>query len=209
MDTNEKKYSFKMYQKLLFDKIVSFLGLLFLLPLLLIVAVLIKIFMPNGPIIFKQKRIGQFGNIFIMYKFRTMNVNHSGSSVSIKGESRITPLGEKLRKYKIDELPGLWNILKGDMSFVGPRPDVPGFADKLIGNDRKILEMKPGLTGPASLKYANEEEILANHEDPIKYNAEVIWPDKIRINLNYYEKRNFLLDLKIMVYTLVKKEIVF
>jgi len=94
-----------------------------------------------------------------MYKFRTMNVNHSGSSVSIKGESRITPLGEKLRKYKIDELPGLWNILKGDMSFVGPRPDVPGFADKLIGNDRKILEMKPGLTGPASLKYANEEEI--------------------------------------------------
>ncbi len=198
-----------MYIKILFDRLISFLGLLFLFPLLLIVAVLIKIFMPNGPIIFKQKRIGQFGNIFIMYKFRTMNVNHSGSSVSIKGESRITPLGEKLRKYKIDELPGLWNILKGDMSFVGPRPDVPGFADKLIGNDRKILEMKPGLTGPASLKYANEEEILANHEDPIKYNAEVIWPDKIRINLNYYEKRNFLLDLKIMVYTLVKKEIVF
>lgn len=196
-----------MYQKLLFDKIVSFLGLLFLLPLLLIVAVLIKIFMPNGPIIFKQERIGQFGNIFIVYKFRTMNVNHSGSSVSIKGESRITPLGEKLRKYKIDELPGLWNILKGDMSFVGPRPDVPGFADKLIGNDRKILEMKPGLTGPASLKYANEEEILANHEDPIKYNAEVIWPDKIRINLNYYEKRNFLLDLKIIFYTLFRKEI--
>ena len=198
-----------MYIKILFDRLISFLGLLFLFPLLLIVAVLIKIFMPNGPIIFKQKRIGQFGNIFIMYKFRTMNVNHSGSSISIKGESRITPLGEKLRKYKIDELPGLWNILKGDMSFVGPRPDVPGFADKLIGNDRKILEMKPGLTGPASLKYANEEEILANHEDPIKYNAEVIWPDKIRINLNYYEKRNFLLDLKIMVYTLVKKEIVF
>ena len=101
-----------MFIKILFDRLISFLGLLFLFPLLLIVAVLIKIFMPNGPIIFKQKRIGQFGNIFIMYKFRTMNVNHSGSSVSIKGESRITPLGEKLRKYKIDELPGLWNILK-------------------------------------------------------------------------------------------------
>ena len=196
-----------MYIKILFDRLISFLGLLFLFPLLLIVAVLIKIFMPNGPIIFKQKRIGQFGNIFIMYKFRTMNVNHSGSSVSIKGESRITPLGEKLRKYKIDELLGLWNILKGDMSFVGPRPDVPGFADKLIGNDRKILEMKPGLTGPASLKYANEEEILANQEDPIKYNTEVIWPDKIRINLKYYEKRNFLLDLKIIFYTLFRKEI--
>jgi lipopolysaccharide/colanic/teichoic acid biosynthesis glycosyltransferase len=198
-----------MYIKILFDRLISFLGLLFLFPLLLIVAVLIKIFMPNGPIIFKQKRIGQFGKIFTMYKFRTMNVNHSGSSVSIKGESRITPLGEKLRKYKIDELLGLWNILKGDMSFVGPRPDVPGFADKLIGNDRKILEMKPGLTGPASLKYANEEEILASQEDPIKYNAEVIWPDKIRINLKYYEKRNFLLDLKIIVYTLFKKEIDF
>lgn len=196
-----------MYIKILFDRSISFLGLLFLFPLLLIVAVLIKIFMPNGPIIFKQKRIGQFGKIFTMYKFRTMNVNHSGSSVSIKGESRITPLGEKLRKYKIDELLGLWNILKGDMSFVGPRPDVPGFADKLIGNDRKILEMKPGLTGPASLKYANEEEILASQEDPIKYNAEVIWPDKIRINLKYYEKRNFLLDLKIIFYTLFRKEI--
>ncbi len=163
--------------------------------------------MSDGPVIFKQNRVGQFGNLFTLYKFRTMNINHSGSSVSIKGESRITPLGEKLRKYKIDELPGLWNILKGDMSFVGPRPDVPGFADKLIGNARKILEMKPGLTGPASLKYANEEEILANQEDPIKYNTEVIWPDKIRINLKYYEKRNFLLDLKIIFYTLFRKEI--
>ena len=163
--------------------------------------------MSDGPVIFKQNRVGQFGNLFTLYKFRTMNINHSGSSVSIKGESRITPLREKLRKYKIDELPGLWNILKGDMSFVGPRPDVPGFADKLIGNDRKILEMKPGLTGPASLKYANEEVILANQEDPIKYNTEVIWPDKIRINLKYYEKRNFLLDLKIIFYTLFRKEI--
>ncbi len=196
-----------MYIKILFDRIISFLGLVFLSPILLIVSVLIKVFMPNGPIIFKQERVGQFGNIFIMYKFRTMNVNHSGSSVSIKGESRITPLGENLRKCKIDELPELWNILKGDMSFVGPRPDVPGFADKLIGNARKILEMKPGLTGPASLKYANEEEILANQEDPIKYNTEVIWPDKIRINLKYYEKRNFLLDLKIIFYTLFRKEI--
>ncbi len=193
--------------KWIFDRVVAFLGLLLLFPFFLFVGIIIKIMMSDGPVIFKQNRVGQFGNLFTLYKFRTMNINHSGSSVSIKGESRITPLGEKLRKYKIDELPGLWNILKGDMSFVGPRPDVPGFADKLIGNARKILEMKPGLTGPASLKYANEEEILANQEDPIKYNTEVIWPDKIRINLKYYEKRNFLLDLKIIFYTLFRKEI--
>jgi len=193
--------------KWIFDRVVAFWGLLLLFPFFLFVGIIIKIMMTDGPVIFKQNRVGQFGNLFTLYKFRTMNINHSGSSVSIKGESRITPLGEKLRKYKIDELPGLWNILKGDMSFVGPRPDVPGFADKLIGNDRKILEMKPGLTGPASLKYANEEVILANQEDPIKYNTEVIWPDKIRINLKYYEKRNFLLDLKIIFYTLFRKEI--
>lgn len=193
--------------KWIFDRVVAFWGLLLLFPFFLFVGIIIKIMMSDGPVIFKQNRVGQFGNLFTLYKFRTMNINHSGSSVSIKGESRITPLGEKLRKYKIDELPGLWNILKGDMSFVGPRPDVPGFADKLIGNDRKILEMKPGLTGPASLKYANEEVILANQEDPIKYNTEVIWPDKIRINLKYYEKRNFLLDLKIIFYTLFRKEI--
>ena len=193
--------------KWIFDRVVAFLGLLLLFPFFLFVGIIIKIMMSDGPVIFKQNRVGQFGNLFTLYKFRTMNINHSGSSVSIKGESRITPLGEKLRKYKIDELPGLWNILKGDMSFVGPRPDVPGFADKLIGNARKILEMKPGLTGPASLKYANEEVILANQEDPIKYNTEVIWPDKIRINLKYYEKRNFLLDLKIIFYTLFRKEI--
>ena len=197
-----------MFIKSLFDRIFSLFGLVFLFPLFLIVAVLIKVFMPDGPIIFKQKRVGQFGRLFTMYKFRTMNVNHSGSTISIKGESRITPLGEKLRKYKIDELPELWNILKGDMSFVGPRPDVPGFADKLTGDERKILEMKPGITGPASIKYSNEEEILANQKDPFKYNNEVIWPDKIRINLKYYEKRNFWMDIKIIIYTLFKKKIV-
>ena len=117
--------------------------------------------MPSGSIIFKQKRIGQHGKLFTMYKFRSMTVNHSGSSISVKGESRITPLGAKLRKYKLDELPELWNVLIGDMSFVGPRPDVPGYADKLEGEDRRILLLKPGITGPASLKYRNEEELLA------------------------------------------------
>ena len=106
-------------------------------------------------------------------------VNHSGSSISVQGESRITPLGAKLRKYKLDELPELWNVLIGDMSFVGPRPDVPGYADKLEGENRRVLLLKPGITGPASLKYRNEEELLAQQEDPQKYNDEVLFPDKV------------------------------
>jgi lipopolysaccharide/colanic/teichoic acid biosynthesis glycosyltransferase len=136
-----------------------------------------------------------------------MSVNHGGSSISVKGESRITSLGAVLRKYKLDELPELWNVLKGDMSFVGPRPDVPGYADKLEGEDRKILLLKPGITGVASLKYSNEEEILAEQEDPIKYNNEVIYPDKVRINLEYLKHQSFLLDIKIILYTLTGRKL--
>lgn len=144
-----------MFFKNLFDRSVSFLGLLFLSPVLLVTAILICVKMPGGPVIFKQKRVGRYGRLFTMYKFRSMTVGHSGSSVSVKGESRITPLGAKLRKYKIDELPELWNVLIGDMSLVGPRPDVPGYADNLLGDDRRMLLLKPGITGPASLKYRN------------------------------------------------------
>lgn len=160
-----------------------------------------------GPVFFKQKRVGQYGKLFTMVKFRTMKINHGGSSISVKGENRITPLGAILRKYKLDELPELFNILEGDMSFVGPRPDVPGYADQLSGNDRLILNLKPGLTGPASLKYSNEEEILANQSDPKKYNDTVIYPDKVRINLNYYKHMNFLLDIKIVLYTAIGKKL--
>lgn len=161
--------------------------------------------MPEGPILFKQKRIGRFGKLFTMVKFRTMTVNHNGSSVSVKGECRITPFGSYLRKYKLDELPELWNVLKGDMSFVGPRPDVPGYADKLVGEERRILELRPGITGPASLKYANEEEILTNVADPIKYNDEVIYPDKVRLNLEYLRTQSFWGDIKIIFYTIIRK----
>ena len=156
--------------KYLFDRTASLFGLLLLWPALLIVALLIRMKMPGGPVIFTQRRVGRDGRLFTMYKFRSMTVSHSGSSVSVAGESRITPLGAKLRKYKLDELPELWNVLKGDMSFVGPRPDVPGYADRLQGEDRLILKLRPGITGPASLKYANEEEILAQVSDPVKYN---------------------------------------
>lgn len=181
------------------------MGLLILWPILIFVAIMIRVKMPGGPVIFKQKRVGQDGKLFTMYKFRSMTVSHSGSSVSVAGESRITPLGAKLRKYKLDELPELWNVLKGDMSFVGPRPDVPGYADKLEGHDRNILKLKPGITGPASLKYRNEEELLAKIENPQKYNDEVIYPDKIKINLYYLEHYSFLKDIQMIICTVLGK----
>lgn len=191
-----------MIIKRLFDFLAALFGLLVLWPLLLIVAIMIKMKMPGGPAIFKQKRVGQHGELFTMYKFRSMSVDHGGSSISVRGESRITPFGAKLRKYKLDELPGLWNVLIGDMSFVGPRPDVPGYADKLEGDDRRMLLLKPGITGPASLKYRNEEEILAEQEDPVKYNDEVIFPDKVEINLEYLDNRTFLGDIKLILETI-------
>jgi len=193
--------------KRIFDITASFVGLILFSPTLVTIAIWIKLKMPKGPVIFKQERVGQYGKPFTMYKFRTMTVSHSGSPVSIRGESRITPLGAKLRKYKLDELPELWNVLIGNMSFVGPRPDVPGYADKLTGEERKILELKPGITGPASLKYKNEEEILAKQDNPIRYNNEVIYPDKVRINLNYTKHQNFWLDIKIIIYTLLGKKL--
>lgn len=191
-----------MNSKIIFDFSAALFGLLVLWPLLLIISIIIKIKMPGGPVIFKQQRVGQHGKLFTMYKFRSMSTDHSGSSISVKGESRITPLGAKLRKYKLDELPGLWNVLIGNMSFVGPRPDVPGYADKLEGDERRILLLKPGITGPASLKYKNEEELLAKQYDPIKYNDEVIFPDKVRINLDYLDNRTFWGDIKIILDTI-------
>lgn len=194
-----------MFFKQLFDRVTSLLGLIFLSPVLFIVALLIRWKMPDGQVIFCQQRVGQYGKIFTMYKFRSMTIGHAGSPVSVKGEDRITPLGAVLRKYKIDELPELWNVLRGDMSLVGPRPDVPGYADLLEGNDRRILLLKPGITGPASLKYRNEEEILAQQPDPQKYNDEVLFPDKVRINIAYLENYSFWLDMKIIFCTLLGK----
>lgn len=198
---------YSIMRKWLFDRTMALIGLLVLWPLLLVVALLIRVKMPGGPVIFKQKRVGQHGRLFTMYKFRSMRVHHSGSSVSVKGESRITPLGAVLRKYKLDELPELWNVLIGDMSFVGPRPDVPGYADKLQGDDRRMLQLKPGITGPASLKYRNEEELLAGQADPQKYNDEVLFPDKVRINLQYLDNWSFWGDIRIIVCTVLGKDL--
>lgn len=190
-----------MWAKWLFDRIMSLVGLIILSLVLLVVAILIRVKMPGGPVLFKQKRVGKDGKLFTMVKFRSMSVAHGGSSVSVAGESRITPLGAKLRKYKLDELPELWNVFIGDMSFVGPRPDVPGYADKLEGEDRVILKLRPGITGPASLKYRDEETLLATVEDPIRYNDEVIFPDKVRINKEYYYNWSFWQDIRYIVRT--------
>ncbi|WP_270488383.1 sugar transferase [Butyricimonas synergistica] len=196
-----------MFLKEIFDRFMALFGLFMLWLVLLVVAILIRVKMPGGPVIFKQKRVGKDGRLFTMYKFRSMTVKHGGSSVSVAGERRITPLGAVLRKYKLDELPELWNVLKGDMSLVGPRPDVPGYVDCLTGEDREVLKLKPGITGPASLKYRNEEELLAQVENPQKYNDEVIFPDKVRINLNYLHRWSFWLDMKIIIYTIIRKDL--
>jgi lipopolysaccharide/colanic/teichoic acid biosynthesis glycosyltransferase len=190
--------------KRLFDITTSLVGLIVLFPVFIIVSVLVKTF-SEGPVFFMQPRIGRCGGVFKMIKFRSMKViQSSDSTISVKGDLRITKLGAFLRKYKIDEIPELFNVLRGDMSVVGPRPDVSGYADKLEGEDVLILELRPGITGPASLKYVNEEDILALQEDPVKYNDEVIYPDKVKLNLDYYHNNNLWIDIKIIFATIFR-----
>jgi len=219
-----------MILKWIFDRVVSLVGLLILWPVLLIVAVLIKVKMPGGPAFFVQKRVGKDGKFFDCHKFRTMTVKHNGSTVSVAGDSRITPFGAKLRHYKLDELPGLWDVLVGNMSFVGPRPDVPGYADKLEGSDRDVLKLRPGITGPATLKYRLEDEMLADvrrlmlegcclpqneienrsdQELAVWYNDNVIYPDKVRLNCYYYRHYSFIKDIQMIICTVLGKKLKF
>ena len=223
-----------MILKWLFDRIVAFFGLLFLWPVILITAILVKIKMPGGPAFFVQKRVGKDGKLFNCHKFRSMTVKHSGSTVSVAGDSRITPFGATLRHYKIDELPGLWDVLIGNMSFVGPRPDVPGYADKLEGANRDVLKLRPGITGPATLKYRVEDEMIAGFVADIKagkneqvaqfvnapdfstmsdqeiavwYNYNIIYPDKVRLNCYYYRNYSFIKDIQMIFATVLGKKI--
>ena len=221
-----------MILKRLFDILASFFGLLILWPVLVIVAILVKVKMPGGPAFFCQKRVGKDGELFTCHKFRTMVMAHSGSSVSVSGDSRITPLGAKLRHYKLDELPELWDVLIGNMSFVGPRPDVPGYADKLEGDDRDVLKLRPGITGPATLKYRLEDEQIAafvaevrnlndnlgfalpegyekmtDQELAVWYNDNVIYPDKVRLNCYYYRHYSFIKDIEMIFATVLGKKI--
>ena len=211
-----------MLLKWIFDRVVSLLGLL-LWPVLLLVAILIKVKMPGGPAFFVQKRVGRGGKLFKCHKFRTMTVKHNGSTVSVAGDSRITPLGAKLRHYKLDELPGLWDVFIGKMSFVGPRPDVPGYADKLTGDDRDVLKLRPGITGPATLKYRLEDEMIADYvaqkqeEGDMRdaqtiaeeYNDTVIYPDKVRLNCYYYRHYSFLKDIQMILCTVLGRKMAY
>lgn len=212
-----------MILKWLFDKSWALIGLLVLWPVLVIVAVLIKVKMPDGPVLFVQKRVGKDGKLFDCHKFRTMTVKHNGSSVSVAGDSRITPFGATLRHYKLDELPGLWDVLIGNMSFVGPRPDVPGYADSLQGDDRRVLALRPGITGPATLKYRLEDEMIAQYVGncqkngdrrdaqviAVEYNDTVIYPDKVRINLYYLDHYSFIKDFQMIMCTLLGKKMMY
>ena len=228
-----------MKLKWIFDRIVSFIGLLFLWPVLLVVAFLIKVKMPGGPVLFVQNRVGKDGKLFKCHKFRTMKPTPSPSlkvrgdsqnwsTVSVAGDNRITPFGATLRHYKLDELPGLWDVLRGKMSFVGPRPDVPGYADKLEGEDRDVLKLRPGITGPATLKYRLEDEMIADYicemkseelrvkngipvglsdqELAVWYNDNVIYPDKVRLNLYYYRHYSFWKDIEMILCTVLGRK---
>ena len=194
-----------MILKWIFDRTAAFFGLLLLWPALLIAMLLVRIKMPDGAPIFSQPRVGKDGKLFICHKLRSMSIDHDGSSVSVAGEARITPLGAILRRYKLDELPEIWDVLIGNMSFVGPRPDVPGYADRLEGDDRIILSLRPGITGPATLKYRNEEHLLASVPDPQKYNDEVIYPDKVRLNRYYAEHYSFITDIRMIICTVLDR----
>lgn len=219
-----------MILKWIFDRVAALCGLLLIWWVYPIVAILIKVKMPGGPAFFVQKRVGKNGKLFNCHKFRTMTVKHSGSTVSVAGDSRITPFGAKLRHYKIDELPGLWDVLIGKMSFVGPRPDVPGYADRLEGSDRDVLKLRPGITGPATLKYRLEDEMIAefiaqikagnneqiskientpdfsamsDQEIAIWYNDNIIYPDKVRLNCYYYRNYSFIKDIEMIFATVL------
>lgn len=223
-----------MIFKWVFDRVVALLGLAVLWPVLLVTAILVKVKMPGGPAFFVQKRVGKGGKLFKCHKFRTMTANHNGSTVSVAGDSRITPFGAKLRHYKLDELPGLWDVLIGNMSFVGPRPDVPGYADRLAGADRDVLRLRPGITGPATLKYRVEDEMIAgfvsdikagrneqvkafdalpdfssmsNQEIAVWYNDNVIYPDKVRLNCYYYRHYSFIKDIEMIFATVLGRKI--
>lgn len=212
-----------MFIKWIFDRLVALIGLMFLWPVLLIVAIMVKVKMPGGPAFFVQKRVGKGGKTFNCHKFRSMTVKHNGSTVSVAGDARITPFGAKLRHYKLDELPGLWDVLIGNMSFVGPRPDVPGYADKLEGDDRDVLKLRPGITGPATLKYRLEDEMISEYvakkqvegdnrpmqEIATEYNDKVIYPDKVRLNCYYYRNYSFWKDIEMIFATVLGRKVKF
>ena len=190
--------------KRIFDLLFALIGFVFLaVPILILI---IFATWSTGKFgWFGQQRIGRFGKPFTIFKIRTMTEDPDNEQfITLKDDPRITSFGKFLRKYKLDELPQLFNVLIGDMSLVGPRPDVAGYADKLSGNDRIILSVKPGITGPATLKFRDEEEVLSKQKNPKAFNDNVIWPEKVRINIRYIQNWSLWNDIIIIFKTIFK-----
>jgi lipopolysaccharide/colanic/teichoic acid biosynthesis glycosyltransferase len=185
-----------------FDFLLTLVGLVLAAPIIILAWVIASIeTRSNG--FFLQERVGKNGLLFTLAKIKTMKlVLGVNTNVTQKNDVRITVSGAFFRKTKIDELPQLWNVLIGQMSFVGPRPDVKGYADKLQGENKVILLVRPGITGPASLKYKNEEILLAKQSNPEQYNNEVIWPDKVKINIDYVNNWSFIQDMRYIYQTI-------
>lgn len=196
--------TFDFFLKRTFDVFFSIIGLAVLFPIILICWIVAAVeTRSNG--FFIHERIGRHGSIIKVYKIKTMYPTRGERSpIASNNISSITRSGAFFRKYKLDELPQLFNVLSGSMSIVGPRPDVPNYADQLKGSDRIILRLRPGITGPASIKYKDEEAILSAAADPVSYNDTIIWPDKVRINKDYYERYSFLADMKYIIQTFLK-----
>ena len=202
--------------KFCFDRLAALLGLVVLALPMGIIAIIVLVTMKGCPVLYRQTRVGKDGKLFKIHKFRTMTNDQEVSNIAYPNKARITPFGAWLRKHKLDELPELWDVLIGNMSFVGPRPDVPGYADQLQGDDRVVLQMRPGITGPATLKYRDEEQLIGDYvkraldegdsrsEEEIAqwYNDQVIYPDKVRINVDYYHHFSFFKDLLIIFKTI-------
>ena len=191
--------------KRMFDVICSSLGLIILSPMLIIVTILIKKG-SDGPVFFKQIRVGENEKEFLILKFRTMVVDAEklGKQITIGNDSRITKIGAFLRKYKLDELPQLINVFKGEMSLVGPRPEVPRYVKLYTEEQKEVLKIKPGITDLASLRYKDENDLLGDKQDPEAFYINTVMPDKLSLNLEYMKKNNVIFDIYIIIKTIVK-----
>ena len=191
------------FLKRMFDIVLSIVGI-FLTWWIVLLAWIVASIETKSNALFMQKRVGKDANFFVVVKIKSMKkIANINTTITTTHDARITKSGAFFRKMKIDELPQLLNVLLGDMSFVGPRPDVSGYADKLEGEDKIILSIRPGITGPASLKYKNEEDILANQEDAHTYNDTIIWPDKVKINRLYVQNYSFKKDIEYIIKTVI------
>ena len=192
----------RLYRKRLFDMVCAALGLLVLSPVLLVCALLVGLTSPGG-VLFRQERVGKDGVPFTIYKFRSMRKDNAGLKISTSGDSRITPVGRGLRKAKLDELPQLWNVLKGDMSFVGPRPELREYTDLYTPEQRQVLLVRPGITGLASIRYRNENDLLSASADPNRTYIEEVMPAKLALDLEYIPRACVSYDIKLILETLV------